>query len=107
MHCVQPNIRLQYFALGTASRDLLLQVFSLLTSALLFPKDAKISSTVGLPSVSDIGDKVIVVTGDCLIATILNVTKMLVFFSEIRETRDGWPLLTVETEVNGDSKSTN
>jgi hypothetical protein len=23
-----------------------------------------------------------------------------------RETRDGWPLLTVETEVNGDSKST-
>ncbi len=25
----------------------------------------------------------------------------------IRETREGWPLLTVETEVNGDSKSTN
>ncbi len=25
----------------------------------------------------------------------------------VRETRDGWPLLTVETEVNGDSKSTN
>ena len=24
-----------------------------------------------------------------------------------RETREGWPLLTVETEVNGDSKSTN
>ncbi len=24
-----------------------------------------------------------------------------------RETRDGWPLLSVETEVNGDSKSTN
>jgi hypothetical protein len=24
-----------------------------------------------------------------------------------RETRDRWPLLTVETEVNGDSKSTN
>jgi hypothetical protein len=24
----------------------------------------------------------------------------------IRETREGWPLLTVETEVNGDSKST-
>ncbi len=24
-----------------------------------------------------------------------------------RETRKGWPLLTVETEVNGDSKSTN
>jgi hypothetical protein len=24
-----------------------------------------------------------------------------------RETRDGWPLLTVETEVDGDSKSTN
>ncbi len=23
-----------------------------------------------------------------------------------RETREGWPLLTVETEVNGDSKST-
>jgi hypothetical protein len=23
------------------------------------------------------------------------------------ETREGWPLLTVETEVNGDSKSTN
>ncbi len=25
----------------------------------------------------------------------------------IRETREGWPLLTVETEANGDSKSTN
>ncbi len=25
----------------------------------------------------------------------------------IRETREGWPLLTVETEVNGDSKSAN
>ncbi len=24
-----------------------------------------------------------------------------------RETREGWPLLTVGTEVNGDSKSTN
>ena len=24
-----------------------------------------------------------------------------------RETREGWPLLTVETEVNGDSRSTN
>jgi hypothetical protein len=24
-----------------------------------------------------------------------------------RETREGWPLLTVETEMNGDSKSTN
>ncbi len=24
-----------------------------------------------------------------------------------RETREGWPLLTVETEVNGDSKSAN
>jgi hypothetical protein len=24
-----------------------------------------------------------------------------------RETRDGWPVLTVETEVNGDSRSTN
>ena len=24
-----------------------------------------------------------------------------------RETREGWPLLTVETEVNGDSKSSN
>ncbi len=24
-----------------------------------------------------------------------------------KETREGWPLLTVETEVNGDSKSTN
>jgi hypothetical protein len=24
-----------------------------------------------------------------------------------RETREGWPLLTFETEVNGDSKSTN
>jgi hypothetical protein len=23
-----------------------------------------------------------------------------------RETREGWPLLTVETQVNGDSKST-
>jgi hypothetical protein len=22
-----------------------------------------------------------------------------------RETREGWPLLTIETEVNGDSKS--
>ena len=32
---------------------------------------------------------------------------MLVFSGEIRETRDGWPLLTVETDVNGDSKSTN
>ncbi len=26
---------------------------------------------------------------------------------QLRETREGWPLLTVETEVNGDSKSTN
>jgi hypothetical protein len=26
---------------------------------------------------------------------------------QTRETREGWPLLTVETEVNGDSKSTN
>ncbi len=25
---------------------------------------------------------------------------------ETRETREGWPMLTVETEVNGDSKST-
>jgi hypothetical protein len=25
----------------------------------------------------------------------------------IRETREGWPLLTVETEVNRDSKSAN
>jgi hypothetical protein len=24
-----------------------------------------------------------------------------------RETREGWPLLTVETELNGDSKRTN
>ncbi len=24
-----------------------------------------------------------------------------------RETREGWPLLTVDTEVNGDSRSTN
>jgi hypothetical protein len=24
-----------------------------------------------------------------------------------KETREGWPQLTVETEVNGDSKSTN
>ncbi len=24
-----------------------------------------------------------------------------------RETKEGWPLLTVETQVNGDSKSTN
>ena len=24
-----------------------------------------------------------------------------------RDTREGWPQLTVETEVNGDSKSTN
>ncbi len=24
-----------------------------------------------------------------------------------RETREGWPLLTVDTEVNGDSKRTN
>ncbi len=28
-------------------------------------------------------------------------------FLATRETREGWPLLTVETEVNGDSKSTN
>jgi hypothetical protein len=27
--------------------------------------------------------------------------------SNIRETREGWPPLTVETEANGDSKSTN
>jgi hypothetical protein len=26
---------------------------------------------------------------------------------DIRETREGWPLLTVGTEVNGDLKSTN
>ncbi len=25
---------------------------------------------------------------------------------DVRETREGWPLLTVEIEVNGDSKST-
>ncbi len=49
----------------------------------------------------------IVVTGYCLIATILNVTKLLVFSGEIRETREGWPLLSVETDVDGDSKSTN
>ncbi len=24
-----------------------------------------------------------------------------------RDTREGWPLLSVETEVNGDSKSSN
>ncbi len=29
------------------------------------------------------------------------------FWIQTRETREGWPLLTVETEVNGDSKSTN
>ncbi len=39
-------------------------------------------------------------------------TKFLLYPKEIsfvspRETREGWPLLTVETDVNGDSKSTN
>ncbi len=29
------------------------------------------------------------------------------WFFWLRETKEGWPLLTVETEVNGDSKSTN
>ncbi len=28
-------------------------------------------------------------------------------FHAPRETREGWPLLTVEAEVNGDSRSTN
>ncbi len=28
-------------------------------------------------------------------------------WGESRETREEWPLLTVETEVNGDSKTTN
>ena len=28
-------------------------------------------------------------------------------FNDTRETREGWPLLTVETQVNGDSKRTN
>jgi hypothetical protein len=27
--------------------------------------------------------------------------------AQVRETRKGWPLLTVETKVNGDLKSTN
>ncbi len=30
----------------------------------------------------------------------------VVWIVETRETREGWPLLTVEIEVNGDSKST-
>ncbi len=34
-------------------------------------------------------------------------TFSVVLIVETRETREGWPLLTVETEVNGDSKSTN
>jgi hypothetical protein len=32
--------------------------------------------------------------------------KTLAHATMSRETREGWPLLTVETEVNGDSKST-
>jgi len=35
------------------------------------------------------------------------VSQSLSSYDVIRETRDGWPLLTVETEVNGDSKSKN
>jgi hypothetical protein len=31
----------------------------------------------------------------------------LFYLVQSRETREGWPLLTVETDVNGDSKSTN
>jgi hypothetical protein len=30
-----------------------------------------------------------------------------IFLVVVRETREGWPLLTIETEANGDSKSTN
>jgi hypothetical protein len=38
-----------------------------------------------------------------------NFTGSWVAFSRVRhrETREGWPLLTVETERNGDSRSTN
>jgi hypothetical protein len=32
--------------------------------------------------------------------------KVLIFLGTT-EARKGWPLLTVETEINGDSKSTN
>ncbi len=28
-------------------------------------------------------------------------------FTQTEQTREGWPLLTVKTEVNGDSESTN
>ncbi len=34
------------------------------------------------------------------------ITFLIHFGFVSRETREGWPLLTVETEVNGDSKST-
>jgi hypothetical protein len=37
-------------------------------------------------------------------------TLYIMYFTDrlcARETREGWPLLTVETDVNGDSKSTN
>jgi hypothetical protein len=37
-----------------------------------------------------------------------NLSSIFVFsVVQTRETREGWPLLTVEIEVNGDSKSTN
>jgi hypothetical protein len=38
----------------------------------------------------------------------INLLRVMPFISSNnRETREGWPLLTVENEANGDSKSTN
>ncbi len=87
---MQPSVRLQCYSLGTASQDLyypfflfFLQLFFLKFSLLpIFSLSREdIRNLIGLTGVIDIGDKVIVVTGDCLIATILNVTKMVGYFT--------------------------
>jgi hypothetical protein len=36
-----------------------------------------------------------------------NLQRLYFFSLPTRETKEGWPLLTVETDVNGDSKTTN
>jgi hypothetical protein len=41
------------------------------------------------------------------LATFVKIYARAAFVVYSKETREGWPLLTVETEVNGDSKSTN
>jgi hypothetical protein len=48
-------------------------------------------------------------TAPCLRILVHTIhTNYAVFFRDAtKATREGWPLLTVETEENGDSKSTN